>query len=109
MAHRTPQRALFEESFQKAVVVQFDGEQSSSDGGGVLLCAVDRRIGLTRVLSQELRDDRRASRVEHTKQELFSQRVFAIALGYADQNDSARVAGDPLLKLLCGRSPSDPG
>jgi hypothetical protein len=108
MAHPTPQRALFEESFQKAVVVQFDGEQSSSDGGGVLLGAVDRRIGLTRALSQELRDERRASRVEHTKYELFSQRVFAIALGYADQNDSSRVAGDPLLKLLCGRSPNDP-
>jgi hypothetical protein len=107
MAHTTPQRALFEESFQKAVVVQFDGEQSSSDGGGVLLGAVDRRVGLTRALSQELVDERRASRVEHTKHEIFSQRVFAIALGYADQNDSARIAGDPLLKLLCGRSPSD--
>jgi hypothetical protein len=108
MAHPTPQRALFEEFFQKTVVVQFDGEQSSSDGGGVLLGAVDRRIGLTRALGQELRDERRASRVEHTKYELLSQRVLAIALGYADQNDSARIAGDPLLKLLCGRSPSDP-
>ena len=108
MPHPTAQRALFEESFEKPVVVQFEGEQSSSDGGGVLLGAVDRRIGLTKSLSQELRDERRTWRVEHTKQELFSQRVYSIALGYADQNDSARVAGDPLLKLLCGRSPSDP-
>lgn len=106
MPHPTAQRALFEEPFAKPVVVQFDGEQSSSDGGALLLGAVDRRIGLTKALGQELEDGRRAWRVEHGKLELFRQRVFSIALGYADQNDSARVAGDPLLKLLCERSPS---
>lgn len=106
MSHPTAQRALFEEGFSKPVVVQFDGEQSSSDGGALLLGAVDRRIGLTKILGEELAEGRRAWRVEHGKLELLRQRVFSIALGYADQNDSARVASDPLLKLLCGRSPS---
>jgi hypothetical protein len=106
MPHPTSQRALFEGPFAKAVVVQFDGEHSSSDGGAVLLGAVDQRIGLTKVLGQELEDGRRAWRVEHGKLELFRQRVFSIAMGYADQNDSARIGNDPLLKLLCGRSPS---
>jgi hypothetical protein len=106
MAQGTPRGALFEEAFQKPVVVQFDGEQSSSDGGSLLLGAVDRRIGLTKALGDELVDGRRASRVEHGKLELFRQRVFSIALGYADQNDSSRIASDPLLKLVCGRSSS---
>jgi len=107
MPHPTAQRSLFEETFAKPVVVEFDGEQSSSDGGVLLLGAVDRRIGLTRALGQGLRDSRRSWRVEHGKQELLRQRVFSIALGYADQNDSARIGGDPLLKLVCGRSPND--
>ena len=81
MPHPTAQRALFEEPFAKPVVVQFDGEQSSSDGGALLLGAVDRRIGLTKALGQELEDGRRAWRVEHGKLELFRQRVFSIALG----------------------------
>lgn len=106
MPQATDQRALFEEPFAKPIVVAFDGEESSSDGGAVLLGAVDRRIGLTRALGRELADGRRAWRVEHDKLELFRQRVFSIALGYADQNDSARVGGDPLLKLLCERSPN---
>ena len=106
MPHPTAQRARFEETFAKPVVVQFDGEQSTSDGGALLLGAVDQRIGLTQALGQELEDERRAWRVEHGKLELFRQRVFSIALGYADQNDSARIGNDPLLKLLCGRSPS---
>ena len=104
MVQGTSHRALFEGSFEKPVVVRFDGEQSSSDGGGLLLGALDRRIGLTRALSDELKEGRRAWRVEHGKLELLRQRVLSIALGYADQNDSARVAGDPLLKFLCGRS-----
>lgn len=109
MLHPTAQRALFEETFAKPVVVQFDGEQSSSDGGALLLGAVDRRVGLTQALGRELVDSRRSWRVEHGKQELLRQRILSIALGYADQNDSARVGNDPLLKLACGRSPSDPG
>lgn len=109
MSQGTTRRLLFEESFEKPIVVQFDGEQSSSDGGSLLLGAVDRRIGLTKTLGDELVDGRRAWRVEHGKLDLFRQRVFSIALGYADQNDSARVAGDPMLKLLCGRSPSERG
>jgi hypothetical protein len=109
VAHPTAQRALFEETFEKAVVVEFNGEQRSSDGGSVLLGAVDRRIHLTETLARELCDDREAYRVEHGMLELFRQRVFSIALGYADQNDSARIGNDPLLKLLCGRSPNAPG
>ena len=109
MAHPTAQRALFEEAFAKPVVIQFDGEQSSSDGGAVLLGVVEQRIGLIRALGQELEDGRRAWRVEHGKLELLRQRVFSIAMGYADQNDSARIGSDPLVKLLCGRQPSEAG
>ncbi len=37
--------------------------------------------------------------------ELITQRVMAIALGYEDANDAARLAGDPIHKLLVGRDP----
>jgi hypothetical protein len=108
VAHPTPDRALFEEAFAKPVVVGFTGEQRSSDGGAVLLGAVDRRIGLTAALSGMLSDDRDPRRVEHRVDELFRQRVFAIALGYSDQNDAARIGSDPVLKMLCGRSAGSP-
>ena len=108
MSDATCQRALFEEVFEKAVVVEFSGEQRSSDGGAVLLGAVDRRIGLTSQLIEVLQDSRDGRRIEHGVGELFRQRVFAIALGYSDQNDSARIGSDPVLKMLCGRSAGSP-
>ncbi len=109
MANDTEQIALFEGVFSKPVVVQCDGEQRTSDAGGLLLGALDRRLGLTETLAWQLSDRRAGDRVEHDVLELFRQRVFSIALGYADQNDSARIGQDPVLKMLCGRKPSTPG
>jgi hypothetical protein len=43
--------------------------------------------------------------VDHWLQDLFAQRVFSIACGYADANDSARLAADPMHKMLLDRDP----
>jgi Transposase DDE domain group 1 len=37
--------------------------------------------------------------------DLVAQRVFSIACGYPDGNDSARLGSDPIHKLLLGRDP----
>jgi hypothetical protein len=96
---------LFADLFGRPTTAVFDGEAQSSDGGGSLLRAINRKLGLTTRLAQHLVDGRAEARVLHTRQEIFDQRVFAIALGYEDQNDASRVAADPVLKGLVGRSP----
>src|SRR5258708_18653362 len=83
----------------------FDQRQGSSDGGAILLKAAERRLGLTSALAAGLRDDRQPGKVQHELSELLTQRVMAIALGYEDANDAARLAGDPVHKLLVGRDP----
>ena len=87
------------------MVAKFDQRQGSSDGGAILLQAAERRLGLTSALAACLRDDRQAGKVQHELRELITQRVMAIALGYEDANDAARLAGDPIHKLLVGRDP----
>ena len=103
--HTTTQCLLFPDIFPKPVVVQFDQRQGSSDGGAILLKAADRRLGLTRALAACLQDRRQAGKVEHELHELLTQRVMAIACGYEDANDAARLAADPVHKLLVGRDP----
>jgi hypothetical protein len=105
MRHDTTQPVLFADVSCKPVVVSFDAPSQSSDGGLPLLVAVDRKLGLTASLAQELVDVRRINSVGHDLTALVRQRVFSIALGYADCNDAARIGGDPLFKLACGRSP----
>ena len=103
--HITKQCVLFKGLTKKALVARFDQEQASSDGGAVLLKACDERLGLSAAIAACLRDARQQAKVEHSYQEIFQQRMFGIACGYADGNDAARIADDPVFKLLAGRDP----
>jgi hypothetical protein len=105
----TKQSVLFENVSKKAVVAKFDQDHASSDGGAVLLKACDEKLKLSTTLASCLSDDRQQSKVTHSLEELFRQRLFAIACGYADGNDAARLADDPVMKLLAGRDPLSGG
>ncbi len=61
-------------------------------------------------LRHGLADGRQPGKVQHQTVELFRQRAFGLACGYADCNDAARLADDPLHKLLVEpiRSPAPP-
>jgi len=101
----TTQCLLFPGIFRKPVVAQFDQREGSSDGGALLLKAADRHYGLVAGLASCLRDERQAIKVDHSLRELVAQRVFSIACGYPDANDSARLSEDPIHKLLLDRDP----
>ena len=103
--HTIKQSVLFENLSKKALTVKFDQDHASSDGGAVLLKACDERLALSTTLASCLSDGRQQSKVSHSLEELFQQRLFAIACGYADGNDAARLADDPVMKLLAGRDP----
>jgi hypothetical protein len=96
---------LFADLFDKPVVARFDQIHGSSDGGAILLKAADRRLGLLDRLAGCLRDDRQPGKIEHELAELLAQRVYAIACGYPDANDAARLGDDPVHKMLLGRDP----
>jgi len=101
----TKQCVLFKGLTKKALVARFDQDLASSDGGAVLLKACDDRLGLSAAMAKCLRDDRQQAKVSHSYEEIFQQRMFGIACGYADGNDAARLADDPVFKLLAGRDP----
>ena len=101
----TTQCLLFADIFCKPVVAQFDERHGSSDGGALLLKAAERRYGLLERLSSCLQDERQPGKIDHSLQELLAQRIFGIACGYPDANDSARLAADPIHKMLLDRDP----
>lgn len=101
----TTQRVLFKEVFSRPIQAVFDQPDSSSDGGSILLKAADTRLDLTRGLAECLTDRRDPSMVIHSYQEQLRQRVFGLACGYDDCNDTARLSNDPMYKLAIGRDP----
>jgi Transposase DDE domain group 1 len=94
--HATTECLLFPDIFDRPVIAKFDQRQGSSDGGAILLKAADRRLGLTAALTACLEDERQPGKVRHELSELLTQRILAIACGYEDANDAARLANTPL-------------
>lgn len=103
----TTQGVLFTGLFERLLSARFDQPDMSSDGGAVLLSACDKRLGLIGAMAGSLRHERRGDRVIHDVRELVEQRVYGMACGYEDCNGSARLAGDPMHRLLLGRDPRE--
>jgi len=95
--------ASIELQFQdRPVVITHDAPQISSDGGALLLRRLDEQLKLTEALTEFLEDERHPSRRRHDRLEQMRQRVYQIALGYADCNDAEVLRHDPALQVACG-------
>src|SRR6266699_1350628 len=84
----------------RGVWAQFDGGAMTSDGGGLLLREVEKRIRILRQFAACFTDYRNPGLIEHTVEELVAQRVYGLALGYEDLNDHEELRNDPLLAVL---------
>jgi hypothetical protein len=90
------------------VRADFEGGALSSDFGALLLRGIDRQIGLTERLAASVRDKRHPSYIDHALRDLFAQRIYQIASGYADGNDANSLRHDPMFKLSVERCPLEP-
>lgn len=90
----------------KKIEANFDGGSVCSDGGLLLLRKTDDRLGLSELAALCVRDRRRPDLVLHNNQDLFRQRIYAIAAGYEDCNDATHLREDALHKLAIGKLPT---
>jgi hypothetical protein len=88
----------------REIRAQFDGGAITTEGGGLLLREVEKRIGIVRQFAACFRDYRDPDLIEHTVEELVAQRVYGLALGYEDLNDHEELRKDPLLAVLVEKS-----
>jgi hypothetical protein len=93
----------FQAHFSRRVGAGFDGGAVTSDAGSLLLRETDRRLNLLPRLAGCFLDGRQPLLVRHSVDEMVSQRVYGLALGYEDLNDHEQLRDDPLLKVLAGK------
>jgi hypothetical protein len=98
------QPLLFQDLGPRKVVADFSGGTLSSDGGVLHLRQIDHCLGLSRALAACFYDQRDQRFVEHSRQQLLTQRLYGLALGYEDLNDHQRLRLDPLLAVACDKS-----
>jgi len=100
----TQKKIRFETPASIALEAAFDGGRLTSDGGLTWLAEVDRELRVCEALAEHV-PEWRTRRGRHSVLSLLKQRVFQIACGYEDQNDSDFLRSDPLLKVACGVLP----
>jgi len=90
----------------KKVEVKFTLEETSNDGGLLLLKEVDNQIGLINRISECIVDKRNQSYVTHQVPSMLRQRVMQIAAGYEDANDCNALRDDDILKVCANQQHS---
>ena len=100
-------REVFQGLGRRSVVAAFSAEQTTSDGGLLLLRETEARTKLIEGFARCFTDHRRRERIQYSVEELIGQRVFGLACGYEDLNDHDRLREDPMLALATGRVPGE--
>jgi hypothetical protein len=90
---------------RKKLTAAFDGGRITSDGGVMLLGAVERQLGIADRLARLIPDPRNPLFVTHSIDDILRARILAIACGYEDADDLDHLRTDPGFKLACGRLP----
>ncbi len=90
----------------KKVTAAFDGGRITSDGGVLLLSAIETKIGIADRLAPLINDMRNPLLVTHSVADILRARMLAIACGYEDADNLDHLRADPGFKLACGRLPT---
>jgi hypothetical protein len=108
MVYSTPEQLSCHPVAGHTVRADFEGGTLSADFGGLLLRGIDRQIGLTARLAAALHDTRPPSYIDHPLRDLWAQRIYQMASGYADGNAANSLRRDPLFTLGVERPPLAP-
>jgi Transposase DDE domain group 1 len=96
-------RFAFADHQQRQVVGDFQAAAITSDAGALLLRETDRKLNLLSRFGQCFLDGRDPLLIEHSVEQIVSQRVYGLALGYEDLNDHEQLRQDPLMGVLAGK------
>ena len=105
MTNNTQLSLQFPGFSNKKVIADFSGGSVSSDSGLLLFSVLEKKCGFIKKLTGCLFDSRHQSYIDHTHREMLSQRIYQIAAGYEDCNDSTELRKDPVIKTICKRLP----
>jgi Transposase DDE domain group 1 len=103
------QNQPFQLSFNASLKVDFQGSRVTSDGGLILIRELDERLGLEKLIEEQLSDSRQGLNKQFTLADLLRQSVYSRLAGYEDLNDAERLAADPTFRLISSQRIWDRG
>jgi hypothetical protein len=101
-----PPNQPFQLSFNASLKIDFQGSRVTSDGGLILVRALDERLGFGELIQQHLTDSRRGKNTQFAFVDLLRQSVYSRLAGYEDLNDAERLSQDPTFRPTSVGMPS---
>ena len=74
----------FQLSFNASLKIDFQGSRVTSDGGLILVCELDERLGFGDLIQQHLTDSRRGKNAQFAFADLRRRSVYSRLVGYED-------------------------
>ncbi len=97
------QKEAIRPDFNRAIMIDFQGAQITSDVGFLLVREIDDRFKIIDPMKDCLEDLRLPSHMRHSMVQMIRQRVYQMAAGYEDCNDADFLRIDPALRLALGK------
>ena len=86
------QNQPLQRSFNASLLVDFQGSRVTSDGGLILVCELDERLGFGELIEKHLTDSRRGKNMQYPFADLLRQSIYSRLAGYEDLNDAERFS-----------------
>ena len=93
--------------FNRAVFVRDASPRLTAEAGALLLRELDQKLDITRHLAGQLFDPRDPAKIRYEDTVLLRNRLYALALGHARQDDADRLAHDPAFRVAVWDRPGD--
>jgi hypothetical protein len=97
------QKEVIRPDFNRAIMIDFQGAQITSDVGFLLVPEIDDRFRIIDPIKDCLEDLRSPAHTKHALVQMARQRVYQIAAGYEDCNDADFLRIDPAFRLALGK------
>ncbi len=93
------QNQPFQLSFNASLKVDFQRSRVTSDGGLILIRELDERLGLEKLIEEQLSDSRQGLNKQFTLADLLRQSVYSRLAGYEDLNERRTIGSRPDVPL----------
>lgn len=92
-------RTVFEPEFNRSIKVEATDQRLTSNAGVLLLREADQRLQVISSIGEQLCDPRDPDRIRYSLTELMRERVYAMGLGFAAQDDVDLLCHDPAFRM----------
>ncbi|HLO86191.1 MAG TPA: IS1380 family transposase, partial [Nostocaceae cyanobacterium] len=83
----------------KEIIANFSGGRITSNAGIVLIAELDKKLKISQRFAECFQDYRNSSYIDYSVEQLVTQRIYGLVLGYEDVNDHDKLRDDAALAI----------